>query len=223
MVCKLNYAIIIFLIRKNTPSLMDSINFIFSILVLIFSVVVHEVAHGYAAYAQGDKTAQYEGRLTLNPIKHLEPFGSFIVPLISYLAGGFIIGWAKPVPFNPYNLRNKKWGEALVAVAGPASNIAIAIVFGLIIRFGTGDIFPESFFAIAGLIVYINIVLAIFNLMPVPPLDGSKILFAFLPLTSTTRNFLEKNGIVLTILALFFLWPLLRPVVDIAFTLITGR
>jgi len=202
---------------------MDSINFIFSILVLIFSVVVHEVAHGYAAYAQGDKTAQYEGRLTLNPIKHLEPFGSFIVPLISYLAGGFIIGWAKPVPFNPYNLRNKKWGEALVAVAGPASNIAIAIVFGLIIRFGTGDIFPESFFAIAGLIVYINIVLAIFNLMPVPPLDGSKILFAFLPLTSTTRNFLEKNGIVLTILALFFLWPLLRPVVDIAFTLITGR
>lgn len=186
-------------------------------------MVIHEVSHGYAAYAQGDKTAQYEGRLTLNPLKHLEPFGSFIVPLISYLAGGFIIGWAKPVPFNPYNLRNKKWGEALVAVAGPASNIAIALIFGLIIRFATDGMFPESFFAIASLIVYINILLAIFNLMPVPPLDGSKILFAFLPFGSNTRNFLERNGILLTVLALFFLWPILSPLVNIIFTLIVGR
>src|SRR3977135_632093 len=107
------------------------INFVFSIIILIFSVIIHEVSHGYAAYLQGDNTAKYAGRLTLNPLKHLEWFGSFILPLMSYLLGGFIIGWAKPVPFNPYNLRNQRWGEALVALAGPASNICIAVFFAI--------------------------------------------------------------------------------------------
>src|SRR6185369_136655 len=111
-------------------------DFIFSIIILIFSVIIHEVSHGYAAYMQGDNTAKYAGRLTLNPLKHLEWFGSFFLPVISYFLGGFIIGWAKPVPFNPYNLRNHRWGEALVAVAGPAANILIALIFGLSIRFG---------------------------------------------------------------------------------------
>jgi len=202
---------------------MENINFIFSIAILIFSVVVHEVSHGYAAYVQGDKTAEYEGRLTLNPVKHLDPIGSFIIPLLSYQIGGFIIGWAKPVPFNPYNLRNKKWGEALVAAAGPASNLIIALIFGLIIRFAPADLFPLSFFNIMAMIAYINVILALFNLMPVPPLDGSKILFAFLPVTSNARNFLERNGLILSILAIFFLWPVLRPLVGIVFTLITGH
>src|SRR3989344_934990 len=112
------------------------IDFIFSIIILIFSVVIHEVSHGYAAYLQGDNTARFQGRLTLNPFKHLEWFGSFILPAMSYLFGGFIIGWAKPVPFNPYNLRNQRWGEAIVAFAGPLSNFCIALILGLLIRPG---------------------------------------------------------------------------------------
>ena len=94
-------------------------DFLFIIIVLIMSVVVHEVSHGYAALSLGDPTAKYQGRLTLNPISHLDPVGSLLVPLLGYLLGGFVVGWAKPVPFNPYNLRNQRWGEAYVAAAGP--------------------------------------------------------------------------------------------------------
>src|SRR3990167_7211782 len=108
-------------------------DFVFIIAILIMSVVIHEVAHGYAALALGDTTAKYQGRLTLNPIAHLDLVGSLLVPLMGYFVGGFIIGWAKPVPFNPYNLRSAKWGEAIVAVACPLSNIFIAIIFGVII------------------------------------------------------------------------------------------
>ncbi len=200
---------------------MESLDFIFSIAILIFSVVIHEVSHGYAAYLQGDKTAEYEGRLTLNPVKHLDPVGSFVVPIISYLLGGFIIGWAKPVPFNPYNLRNRRWGEAIVAVAGPLSNIVIALIFGLTIRFG-GTSLPLSFISVSSLIVYMNILLAIFNLMPVPPLDGSKILFALIPAYSRVRGMLERGGFLLVFVAIFVLWPMVSPVVSVLFRLITG-
>src|SRR3990172_11913600 len=123
-------------------------DFLFIIIILIMSVVIHEVSHGYAALALGDPTAKYQGRLTLNPISHLDPIGSFLVPLLGYFVGGFIIGWAKPVPFNPYNLRNQKWGEALVAIAGPLSNIALALFFGLLIRFGFAYSFGEPFIQI---------------------------------------------------------------------------
>lgn len=200
-----------------------SIDFIFSIAILIFSVVIHEVSHGYAAYLQGDNAAKFAGRLTLNPFKHLEWFGSFILPVMSYLFGGFIIGWAKPVPFNPYNLRNQRWGEAIVALAGPLANISIAIVFGLLLRFGLLLSFGESFVYIASSIVFINLVLATFNLVPVPPLDGSKILFSFLPYNmQNVRNFLEQNGTFILIFFVFFLWKFLLPVVSFEFTLITG-
>jgi Zn-dependent protease len=182
------------------------IDFIFSILVLIFSVVVHEVSHGYSAYLLGDNTAKYQGRLTLNPIKHLELFGSIILPAVSYLTGGFIIGWAKPVPFNPYNLRNQKWGEAIVAVAGPLSNICIALFFGLLIRFGIASQFGQAFLYISSMIVMINLVLATFNLVPIPPLDGSKILFSLLPYNMQyVRNFLERNQLFLVLIFVFFL------------------
>src|SRR3989344_7970469 len=100
------------------------------------SVVVHEVAHGYTASLLGDQTARYEGRLTLNPLKHLDPFGSFILPFLSYTLGGFIFGWAKPVPYNPYNLKPGRWSEAKVAIAGPASNILLAVLFSLFLRLG---------------------------------------------------------------------------------------
>ncbi len=201
----------------------DTLTFIFSILVLIFSVIVHEVSHGYAAYFLGDNTAKYAGRLNLNPLNHLEWFGSIILPTISYLTGGIIIGWAKPVPFNPYNLRNQKWGEAMVAIAGPLSNIAIALFFGLLIRFGVASQFGEAFLYISSMIVLINLVLATFNLVPVPPLDGSKIIFSLLPYEMQyIRDFLEKNQLFLILIFIFFLWQFISPVVSLEFRLITG-
>lgn len=199
------------------------IDFIFSIIILIFSVVIHEVSHGYAAYLQGDNTARFQGRLTLNPLKHLEWFGSFLLPVMSYFLGGFIIGWAKPVPFNPYNLRNQKWGEAIVAFAGPLSNICIAVFFGLLIRLGISAQFGESFLYMSSNIIFINLVLATFNLIPIPPLDGSKILFSVLPYhMQNIRDFLEQNGIFILMFFVFFLWKFLLPVVLWEFYIITG-
>ena len=123
---------------------MQGIDLIFSIAVLIMSIVIHEVSHGYAAYALGDPTAKYADRLTLNPFKHLDMTGSVIVPFITYMMGGFIFGWAKPVPYNPYNLKNQKWGPAIVGVAGPLSNFVTAAFFGTIIRFGGGMPFVSA-------------------------------------------------------------------------------
>lgn len=201
------------------------IDFIFSLVVLMFSVVAHEVAHGYAAYIQGDNTARFQGRLTLNPLKHLEWFGSVILPFLSYQFGGFILGWAKPVPFNPYNLRNQKWGEAIVAFAGPFTNICIALFFGLIIRLASMGtlVVSLSFLQISATIVVINLVLACFNLVPIPPLDGSKILFAFLPYNMAhIRANLEAYGMTILIFFVFFLSQFLSPVVGFLFRVITG-
>ncbi len=197
-------------------------NFAFQIAVLIFSVIIHEVAHGYAASYLGDQTARYQGRLTLNPLKHLDPFGSFLVPLLSYQLGGFIIGWAKPVPYNPYNLRPGRWSEAIVAGAGPLSNISLALLFGLLIRFGQASLSP-AFLEITTVIVFINIVLALFNLIPVPPLDGSKLLFALFPESfQGLRSFFERYGLVLLLFIILYLWKLVLPLVIAIFTLFTG-
>src|SRR3989344_1831079 len=118
---------------------MDPINFIFFISILIISVVIHEVSHGYMAEYLGDPTARLAGRLTLNPIPHLDLFGSFIIPLLLFFSSSpIMLGWAKPVPYNPYNLRNQRWGDALVASAGPLSNLAIALSIVLFVRFGEG-------------------------------------------------------------------------------------
>ena len=152
---------------------------IFFVLVLIISVVVHEVSHGYAAYALGDPTAKLAGRLTLNPLPHIDPIGSILVPgFLILLNPGFIFGWAKPVPYNPHNLKAPKWGPALVALAGPASNLLIAFVFGLAVRFLD---LPINVLETLAFVVLMNIALAIFNLIPIPPLDGSKVLFSALP------------------------------------------
>ncbi len=191
----------------------------------MFSVVAHEVAHGYAAYLQGDNTARFQGRLTLNPLKHLEWFGSLLLPFLSYQLGGFIIGWAKPVPFNPYNLRNQRWGEAIVAFAGPFTNICIALIFGLIIRSVFAGLIqaPMSFLQIAASIVQINLILACFNLVPIPPLDGSKILFSFFPNSfAPLRANLETYGTTILIFFIFFFSNFLLPIVQWAFQLITG-
>src|SRR3989338_1676576 len=202
----------------------SGIEFLFAIAVLIMSVVIHEVSHGFSANALGDPTARLQGRLTLNPLKHLDPIGSIIVPAITYLVGGFIFGWARPVPYNPYNLKNQKWGPGAVAAAGPLANILMAIIFGLIVRFGAANGFiVGAFLEIIILIVFINIILAIFNLVPIPPLDGSKVLFAFLPYRwRSLQIFLEQYGFFLLLIFILFFWSIILPVVFGLFRLITG-
>lgn len=210
---------------------MDSaITFVFQLAILIFSVVIHEVSHGLAANAMGDPTAKYAGRLTLNPFKHLDPIGSLFVPLLGFLFGGIIIGWAKPVPYNPYNLqvRNKEIGSAMVGVAGPAANIFVAIIFGLSIRiFGGwiqglgGAAIPLA--EIIGAIVFINLALAVFNMVPIPPLDGSKVLFSLLPYQwQGIKMALEQFGFILLLVFIFYFSHWILPAVWFLFRFITG-
>ena len=206
---------------------MQGINTIFYIIVLIMSVVIHEVAHGLVADAQGDPTARYAGRLTLNPLKHIDMVGSVILPLLLVVFNaGFIIGWAKPVPYIEANLRNKKWGTILVAGAGIVSNFVLAFVFGCAIRFaGVLGSFAPSFISIAEIIVIVNILLALFNLIPIPPLDGSKILFELLPskiLSSATKSRIEYFSLPLLLVFIIFLWPMILPAIGFIFTLFTG-
>jgi len=188
------------------------------------SVVIHEVSHGYAANMLGDPTAKLEGRLTLNPIKHLDFFGSILVPALLYMTQtGFIFGWAKPVPYNPYNLRPGRWSEATVALAGPASNFILAVIFGLFLRLGVAQGFGDGFVHITALIVFINLLLMVFNLVPIPPLDGSKLLFALFPdQTFKLRGFFERYGLILVIFFIFFLWRFIFPLVILLFKAIVG-
>lgn len=190
---------------------------IFLIAILIFSIVLHEVSHGTMANYLGDPTAKQAGRLTLNPLYHLDLFGSIILPafliLMSKLTGGgIILGWAKPVPINPYNFRDRKYGEAKVAVMGPLANLSLALVFGLALRFfSVISAYPALNFLFS-YIVYINILLAVFNLLPIPPLDGSHILFTFLPRgLENLKIFLHQFGIfiLLFIIFFFFQWIIL--------------
>lgn len=155
---------------------------ILSLVVLIFSVIVHEVAHGYAADSLGDPTARLSGRLTLNPTPHIDLMGSIIIPaLLVFTQSPILFGWAKPVPYNPYNLRNKRWGEAFVAVAGSATNIFLAIIFGLLARYGSSIGFDDISLSLAAIISFVNLFLGLFNLIPIPPLDGFTTLRAALP------------------------------------------
>lgn len=197
------------------------IEFIFHLIILIFSVVIHETAHGYAAESLGDPTARLAGRLTLNPLAHLDWLGSVFLPLLLSLTGtGIIFGWAKPVPYNPYNLRGGKWGPALVAAAGPAANLLLVAVFTLLLRLFS---LPAPAQGLLALIVLINLVLAIFNLIPIPPLDGSKILFAVLPYRlRMVEQFLTAHSLIFILIFVFFLWGLLSPVVFFLFRLLVG-
>lgn len=201
---------------------------LFPIIILIFSIVIHEVAHGVMANYLGDPTAKYAGRLTLNPIPHIDPIGSVVLPLLLWLSGSSILfGWAKPVPYNPYNLRDQKYGSALVGAAGPGSNLLLALVFGLIIRLLVA-FFPASsvLYAFIGLLSYvvlINIFLAIFNLVPIPPLDGSKILYVLLPDSAyRIKILLEQWGVVFLLLFIVFFSGIIMPIVLVIYRLMTG-
>lgn len=162
------------------------------ILGLALAIILHEVAHGWAALYLGDPTAKYAGRLSLNPIKHVDLMGTIIVPLLLIVSGtGFVFGWAKPVPVNYFNLRHGKWGPVLVALAGPATNFLLVVVFGLAARLSPeGTALPYLFSTIA----IVNAVLMFFNLIPVPPLDGSKILYLFLEKRPDVIQMLERYG-----------------------------
>lgn len=195
------------------------------------SIVIHEVAHGYSAYLLGDDTARLSGRLTLNPIKHLDLFGSVLLPLLLIITkAGFIIGWAKPVPYNPNNLKKGRMGDLIVAISGILANILIAVIFGLLIRFGTMFGLPaydslsiHPFYNIASIIVLTNLILALFNLIPIPPLDGSKVLFSLLPISFRhVENFLERWGIFLLLIFIIFIWGTLSPLIFKVFSLLTG-
>ena len=204
---------------------------IFYVVVLIMSIVIHEFAHGYSAYLLGDDTARLQGRLTLNPLKHLDPLGSVILPLfLIILNTGFVIGWAKPVPYNPNNLKKGKWSNVMVAFAGIAANLLIAIIFGLLIRFAPSLGLPiydqfsvQAFYKICSMIVLMNLVLALFNIIPIPPLDGSKIIFSFIPPQFRyIENFLEKWGMFFLLFFIIFLWSYVSPLIYIAFSFLTG-
>jgi len=199
----------------------DPLFFAFSILILIFSVIAHELAHGYAADSLGDPTARMAGRLSVNPLVHIDLFGSILLPTASFLLGGVIFGWAKPVPYNPYNLKSRA-GEAFVASAGILTNLGLALAFGLLIRF-FGDTLSASALALASAVVLINCVLAVFNAIPLPPLDGSKVLSSFLPFHLAEKvNALEAWALPVLLFVVFFLWPVLSPLVSALFRLITG-
>ncbi len=184
---------------------MDLLTLIY-ISILVLSIVAHEVSHGYMANLLGDSTAKMQGRLTMNPLKHLDPIGSVILPAFLVLSGAPVLfGWAKPVPYNPYNLRKGgRFSEALVAFAGPLSNICIAVFVAALFHMGMVSL------SIAFLTVSMNLFLAFLNLLPIPPLDGSKIFPALLPQTYSLRlNALmrraEGGGILTMFIAIFIL------------------
>jgi Zn-dependent protease len=201
----------------------DPIEVIFSIAVLIFSVIAHEVSHGYMAQYLGDPTARLAGRLTMNPIKHIDPIGSILVPIVTVLLpGGFVFGWAKPVPYNPYNLRDQKWGDAKVALAGPLTNFGIAIFFALLIRLASADLSPAMFY-LMNVIVMINLILGVFNLVPIPPLDGSKVLINALPFRYRyVADYIERYSLALILIFAFFLWEYVFPLVEFLYLFLVG-
>ena len=200
---------------------MDITQLLFFFFIIIPSAIIHEYAHGWAADQMGDPTARNAGRLTLNPMAHIDLWGTIVMPiaLLLFSGGSFMFAYAKPVPYNPYNLSNQKWGSALVGAAGPAANLIAAIMFGLLVRW----LEPSMFTSLLAIIVYANILLMVFNLIPIPPLDGSKILFTVLP--DSMENFkinLERWGFFILIFFIFYFFHWISPIIQWIYRLIVG-
>jgi len=207
---------------------------IFFYLIFAYSIILHEVFHGLAALWLGDPTAKYAGRLTANPLKHIDPLMTVIIPLVMMFTVGIAIGGAKPVPYNPYNLRNQKWGPTIVALAGPGSNLAIAIIFTIIgslvsiplaikldvihnlisadwsaLTAVVSGSFGTIVYTLSVMAIFWNILIAVFNMIPFPPLDGSKLLFALISVKIETMAILEQYGFIFLFLFIFiFIGPL---------------
>ncbi len=184
--------------------------------------MLHEYAHGWMADRLGDPTPRLAGRLTINPLPHIDPIGSILLPILLLVTQAhFLFAYAKPVPFNPLALRWQRWGSAIVGAAGPAANLIVALVFGLLVRF-----LPLSNFSLLlTIIVYANILLAVFNLVPIAPLDGSKVLYALLPdRYYKFKLWLEKYGFFILLFFMFYLFDwLLSPLVRFLTNLLAGQ
>ena len=203
---------------------------------LVFAIVLHEVAHGWIADKLGDHTARNMGRLTLNPISHIDLFGTIIIPVLCIIAHGPIFGYAKPVPINPYNFQNPKKGMALSSMAGPGVNLIMAVSFAFLFRFVMPTLegalprqswqwfgFPLSL--MFGFGVIINIALAVLNLIPIPPLDGSRIVYWMLPDKQGAAYYrLERYGLIILILLLVtnILGHIVMPIINLVVTLLLG-
>jgi Zn-dependent protease len=200
------------------------------ILIAIFLLIgfpVHEFSHAFVAWRLGDSTAKMFGRLTLNPIVHFDPLGGLFL-IISALAGGFLFGWAKPTPVNPMNLRDRRNGEVWVALAGPASNLVMAVIGGIVLRIMLAmrlDV-PFQVYDIIALFVVFNIALAVFNLIPIPPLDGSALLFRFLPARQAwqLRPILSQYGFIILLVFVFTIGQTIMPrIINAIFNFLVGR
>jgi Zn-dependent protease len=202
---------------------MDSINpvqlFAIAALPVLFAITVHEVAHGWVARRLGDPTALMLGRLTLNPIKHIDPIGTVLVPILLLLTTNFVFGWAKPVPVTRENLRHPDRDMAWVAVAGPTANLLMALFWALVMKLGltVGDYFPafvEPLLLMGQYGIMINLVLLVLNLLPIPPLDGSRVVSAMLPGPLAYRyGRLEVYGLLIVVVLMLtnVLWKIMGP------------
>ncbi|MEK7623358.1 MAG: site-2 protease family protein [Patescibacteria group bacterium] len=194
---------------------------LFYFFIIIPSAILHEYAHGAVADRLGDPTARYAGRLSLDPRVHIDLLGTILMPLFLFAVSGgrFLFAYAKPVPYNPYNLKDQRWGPVAVALAGPFTNFLLAFVFGAIVQ-----VLPASSLSpFLSLIVYANVILAVFNLVPIPPLDGSKVLYALLPNGfGNVQLWLDRYGFYVLLIFVFFFFNLLQPVIDFVFRLATG-
>jgi Zn-dependent protease len=193
-----------------------------SVIPILLAVILHEVAHGWVADRLGDSTARYSGRLTLNPVAHIDLFGTIILPLVLLMSGVFIFGYAKPVPINPYNLRNPRRDIIWVSLAGILTNLALAAVSAMLFRILISSSAGSWSFIVSPLVmmlmasVRINIILAVFNALPIPPLDGSRVLAHLLPPEqSAVFTKLEPYGFIIILFLFFtgmidFIWPIIR-------------
>lgn len=228
-------------------SMHEAILIVFYLIILLYSVILHEVSHGVVALWLGDKTAKYAGRLTLNPKSHIDPFGSIGVPILMLLASGFqwAFGWAKPVPYNPFNLSNQKWGPLLVALAGPATNILIATVAAVLAKIvflptlvkvnimghfqNWSDVATVISASPAGIayelllmVIFWNVLLAVFNLIPVPPLDGSKLLYTIFPISTQAQMMMEQFGLFILLFIMIFLYSPISALIGFMINLFFG-